>query len=115
MIPSGQRSEEEEVEDRKMVASSNLPAHVTTRSQLVTLLEMVEAKYVEAQEAWTDVEALKVDQAKYDEAVVVAETVKDMAVQLMKNYHSRKEIEISGQFNRLCCSCILCGMGWMLS
>ena len=70
-----------------MVASSSAPAHITTRSQLATLLEMVEAKYVEAQEAWADVEAMKAYKAKYNDAVVVAETFK-----------------ISGQFNRLCCS-----------
>ena len=73
-----------------MVASSNPPAHITTRFQLATLLEMVEAKYAEAQETWTDVEALKADQAKYDEAVAVAETVKGMAIQLMKNYITAK-------------------------
>ena len=73
-----------------MVASGSSPAHVTTRSQLATLLEMVEAKYAETPEAWTDTEALKVDKAKYDDAVVVAETVTDMAVQPMKNYITAK-------------------------
>ena len=73
-----------------MVASSSAPAHITTRSQLATLLEMVETKYAEAQEAWTDAEALKADKAKYDDAVAVAETVKDIAVQLMKNYITAK-------------------------
>ena len=73
-----------------MVAGGSAPACITTRSQLVTLLETVEEKYAEAQEAWTDAEAMKVDKAKHDEAVVVAETVEDMAVQLMKNYITAK-------------------------
>ena len=51
---------------------------------------MVEAKYAEAQEVWAYMEALKVDKAKYDDVVVVAETVKDMAAQLMKNYITAK-------------------------
>ena len=72
----------------------------------MTLLETVEAKYAEAQEVWTDVEALKVDKAKYNDAVAVAETVKDMAVQLMNNYiTAKRRLKISGHFNSLCCSC----------
>ena len=72
------------------MASGSAPACITTLSQLVTLLEMVGAKYAEAQDAWSDVEAVKVDKAKYDDAVAVAETVEDMAVQLMKIISQQK-------------------------
>ena len=76
-----------------MMASSSAPACITTRSKLVTLLEMVEAKYVVAQEAWANVEAVKVDKAKYDDAMAVAETVEDMAVQLVKNCITEKRLK----------------------
>ena len=69
-----------------MMASGSAPAHVTTRAQLAELLENAETKYAGAQATWLDVEAQNVDQAKYDEAAAVAETVEDMAIQLMKNY-----------------------------
>ena len=94
-IPNGQRSKEgekEEAEEKEeiMMASGCAPAHVTTRAQLANLLEDAEAKYAEAQEAYTDADAQKSDKAKYDDAIAVAETVEDMPVQLMKNYITAK-------------------------
>ena len=71
-----------------MMASA--PGGVTTRAQLAELLENAEAKYAEAQTAYAYADAQKSDQAKYDEAIAVAETVEDMAKQLMKNYITAK-------------------------
>ena len=71
-----------------MMASA--PGGVTTRAQLAELLEDAEAKYAEAQTAYADADAQKSDQAKYNEAITVAETVEDMAVQQMKNYIAAK-------------------------
>ena len=86
-IPNGQISEEgekeeEEEEEEVLMASGSAPAHVTTRAQLTKLLEDVEAKYAEAQAA--DADAQKSDKTKYDDAIALAETVEDMAIQLMK-------------------------------
>ena len=67
-----------------MMASA--PGGVTTRDQLAELLEDEEAKYAEAQTAYANADAQKSDQAKYDEAIAVAETLEDMAIQQMKNY-----------------------------
>ena len=91
-IPNGQRSEEgekEEEEEEVMMASG--PGGVTTRAELAKLLEDAEAKYAEAQTAYADADAQKSYQAKYDEAIAVAETVEDMAVQQMKNYITAKK------------------------
>ena len=69
---------------------ASAPGGVTTRAQLAELLEDAEAKYAEAQTAYADADAKKSDQAKYNEAITVAETVEDMAVQQMKNYITAK-------------------------
>ena len=74
-----------------MMASGSAPARVTTRAQLAELLENAEAKYAEVQTAYADADAQKSDQAKYDEAIAMAETVEDMAIQLMKNYITAKK------------------------
>ena len=90
-IANGQRSNEGEKEGEKeeeeaMMASGGAPACVTTRAQLAKLLEEAETKYAEAQTAYANAEAQKADKAKYDDAIAVAETVEDMAVQQMKHY-----------------------------
>ena len=83
-----EKNEEEEEEEEVMMASA--PAGVTTRAQLAELLEDAEAKYAEAQTAYDNADSQESDQAKYDEAIAVAETVEDMAIQLMKNYITAK-------------------------
>ena len=90
-IPNGQRSkdgEKEEEEEEVMMVSA--PGGVTTRAQLAELLEDAEVKYAEAQTTYADADAQKSDQAKYDQATAMAETVEDMAVQQMKNYITAK-------------------------
>ena len=89
-IPNGQRSKEEEKEEEEeegMMASA--PGGVTTRVQLAELLEDAEAKYAEAQTAYADADAQKSDQEKYDEAIAMAETVEDMAIQQIKKIISQ--------------------------
>ena len=82
---------------------ASAPGGVSTRAQLAELLEDAEAKYAEAQTAYADADAQKSDQAKYDEAIAMAETGRYGYTTDEKLYHGQKEIEISRQFGWLCC------------